>query len=103
MIDKGRKVLDEPMSTLRRQYDTRRLQVEPIDAQADLSVLQEIEGVESMRITAEGCDLRLVEGASPAVVMQRVAATVTPARLEVARIRLEDVFIRLVTERGEHT
>ena len=103
MIDKGRKVLDEPMSTLRRQYDTRRLQVEPMDPKAELSVLQRIEGVESMRITAEGCDLRLVEGASPAVVMQRVAATVTPARLEVARIRLEDVFIRLVTERGEHT
>lgn len=102
MIDKGRKVLDEPMSTLRRQYDTRRLHVEPMDPAADLSVLQQIEGVESMRATAEGCDLRLVEGASPAAVMQRVVAMIPPARLEVARIRLEDVFIRLVKDHGEH-
>ncbi len=102
MIDKGRKVLDEPMSTLRRQYDTRRLHVEPMDPAADLSVLQQIEGVESMRATAEGCDLRLVEGTSPAAVMQRVVAMIPPARLEVARIRLEDVFIRLVKDHGEH-
>ena len=102
MIDKGRKVLDEPMSMLRRQYDTRCLHVEPMDPAADLSVLQQIEGVESMRATAEGCDLRLVEGGSPAAVMQQVVAMVPPARLEVARIRLEDVFIRLVKDHGEH-
>jgi ABC-2 type transport system ATP-binding protein len=102
MIDKGRKVLDEPMSRLRRQYDTRCLHVEPMDPAANLSVLQTIEGVEAMRATAEGCDLRLVDGASPAAVMQRVAAIIPPARLEVARIRLEDVFIRLVTARGEN-
>ncbi|MEN9705915.1 MAG: hypothetical protein RLZZ393_1794 [Pseudomonadota bacterium] len=100
MIHKGRKVLDEPMSTLRRQYDLRRLHVEPLSADADLSALAGVEGVESIRPTAEGCELLLVSGAAPADVMQRVAACVPPARLEIARIRLEDVFIGLVTQEG---
>ena len=100
MIHKGRKVLDEPMSTLRRQYDLRRLQVEPLDAAADLSVLKDISGVESVQPTAEGCDLWLSPGAHPADVMQRVAMRVPPARLEIARIRLEDVFIGLVQQDG---
>jgi ABC-2 type transport system ATP-binding protein len=100
MIHKGRKVLDEPMSTLRRQYDLRRLHVEPLDAAADLSVLSTVEGVESLQPTTEGCDLWLASAATPAEVMQRVAARVPPARLEVARIRLEDVFIGLVQQDG---
>ena len=100
MIHKGRKVLDEPMSSLRRQYDLGRLHVEPVDPTADLAVLGAIEGVESVQHTAEGCDLRLNAGAAPAEVMQRVAARIAPARLEIARIRLEDVFIGLVQGEG---
>ncbi len=39
MIHKGRKVLDEPMAGLRRQFDTRTVLLEPLDPRADLSVL----------------------------------------------------------------
>jgi ABC-2 type transport system ATP-binding protein len=100
MIHKGRKVLDEPMSTLRRQYDLSRIHVEPLDAAADLSVLAGVEGVASLQRTAEGCDLQLAAGVRPETVMQQVAARVPPARIEIARIRLEDVFIGLVTQEG---
>lgn len=100
MIHKGRKVLDESMSTLRRQYDLRRIHVDPLDADADLAMLREVAGVESLQLTAEGCDLHLAVDVSPVEVMQRVAALVPPARLEIARIRLEDVFIGLVTGGG---
>ena len=35
--------------------------------------------------------------------MRTIAAAVAPARIELARVRLEDVFIRLVSEGGEAT
>ena len=46
----------------------------------------------------EGCQIRLSEGADPIDAMRSVASIVPPARIELARLRLEDVFIRLVTE-----
>ena len=98
MIHKGRKVLDEPMAGLRRQYDRGLMRFEPLDAGADLSALRLVPGVLEMRPVDGGCDLHLAPGADPAAVMREAAAAVAPSRLELARVRLEDVFIRLVGE-----
>jgi ABC-2 type transport system ATP-binding protein len=97
MIQKGRKVLDEPMAALRRQFDRRRIRFEPLDATADLRVLESIPGVERVQLTGEGCDIQLAAGTEPASAMRAIASRVAPARVELARIRLEDVFIRLVS------
>jgi ABC-2 type transport system ATP-binding protein len=97
MIQKGRKVLDEPMSGLRRNYDLRRIRCEPLDAGADLMVLKSVAGVERVRLTDEGCEIGLIAGTDPAGAIRAIAAVVAPARIELARIRLEDVFIRLVS------
>jgi ABC-2 type transport system ATP-binding protein len=97
MIHKGRKVLDEPMTGLRRQYDTRTIRLEPLDPAADLTALQSLPGVERLTLTAEGCEIGLVAGTDPASAIRSVASVVAPARIELARVRLEDVFIRLVT------
>src|SRR5687767_10183443 len=40
MIHKGRKVLDEPMAGLRRQYDTRTIRLEPLDPDANVAALR---------------------------------------------------------------
>jgi ABC-2 type transport system ATP-binding protein len=96
MIHKGRKVLDEPMSGLRRQYDTRTIRLEPLDATADLMALKSVPGVERVQLTDEGCDIGLASGTDPATAIRNLAGTVAPARIELARVRLEDVFIRLV-------
>jgi ABC-2 type transport system ATP-binding protein len=98
MIHHGRKVLDESMAGLRRQYDTRTIRLEPLDAAADLSVLRELAGAEYIRGDNESCEIRLRPGFEPVEAMRRIAALVPPARLELARITLEDVFVRLVTE-----
>ena len=98
MIHQGRKVLDEPMAGLRRQYDMQVVRFEPLDAQADLSPLQLLPGVIETKPMEGGCELRLAAGTDPAGVMRQIAAAVAPARLELARVRLEDVFIRLVGE-----
>jgi ABC-2 type transport system ATP-binding protein len=97
MIQKGRKVLDEPMSGLRRQYDVRRIRFEPLDAGADLMVLQSVAGVERVLLTDEGCDIGLTAGTDPAGAIRGIAALIAPARVELIRVRLEDVFIRLVS------
>jgi ABC-2 type transport system ATP-binding protein len=100
MIHKGRKVLDEPMSALRRQFDPRRIHFEPLDPGADLGALNAVEGVERVLRTDEGCDIGLAEGTDPATAMRSIVGLVAPARIEIVRVRLEDVFIRLVTEGG---
>lgn len=97
MIHQGRKVLDEPMAGLRRQFNPEVIQVEPLDPAADLKTLRLVSGVQQVRITDEGCEVHLIRGTDPAIVIREIAATVTPARIELARVRLEDVFIRLVT------
>jgi ABC-2 type transport system ATP-binding protein len=101
MIHRGRKVLDEPMSGLRRQYDRSVIHVEALDPAADLSVLRLLPGVRAMEPTTDGCVIRLGAGSDPAAMMAEIARAVPPARLEVERLRLEDVFIRLVAEGDE--
>jgi ABC-2 type transport system ATP-binding protein len=96
MIYKGRKVLDEPTSTLRRQYDRSRILFEPLDPAANVELLRSLPAVSSMRVASEGCDITLNSGADPAAAMRDIAVTIAPARLELARIRLEDIFVRLV-------
>ena len=96
MIHRGRKVLDEPMAGLRRQYDPRTIQVEPLDEGAPLQVLRQIPGVADVQLTADGCDVHLQPGADPTAAMRQIAAHVRVARLAMARLRLEDVFLRLV-------
>ena len=96
MIHKGRKVLDEPMSGLRRQYDTRTIRLEPLDSTTDLMALKSVAGVERVQLTDEGCDIGLAAGTDPAAAIRNIAGTVAPARIELARVRLEDVFIRIV-------
>jgi ABC-2 type transport system ATP-binding protein len=98
MIHQGRKVLDEPMAGLRRQFDLRTIHFEPMDPEADLGVLRAIRGVEAIVPTGEGCDVRLLAGTDPAAAMAAFAAAVPAVRIELARLRLEDVFVRLVAD-----
>jgi ABC-2 type transport system ATP-binding protein len=100
MIHKGRKVLDEPITGLRRRYDTRTILLEPLHDSDNLLSLQSVAGVERVRLTDEGCEIGLAAGCEPAAAMRALAAAIPLARLELARVRLEDVFIRLVTGGG---
>ena len=98
MIHQGQKVLDEPMAGLRRQFDPRTIRFEPLDPNASSAPLRTVPGVEGVETTGEGYTVRLAEGTDPAGVIARLAAAVAPARVELARLRLEDVFISIVSE-----
>src|SRR6202000_46762 len=80
MIHKGRKVLDEPMAGLRRQYDTRRILLEPLDPGANLLALQTLPCVESVKLNDHGCEVRLRVGMDPGDAVRAIAGLVAPAR-----------------------
>ena len=52
--------------------------------------------MERVQLTDEGCEIRLLAGTEPAAAIRNIAGTVAPARIELVRVRLEDVFIRIV-------
>jgi len=101
MIHEGRKVLDQPMAGLRRQFDPRRILFEPLRADADvagIAAMPDVSGIEAA--PGGGYTVTLVAGAEPSLAVARIAALVPPARIEIARLRLEDVFIRIVAGGG---
>jgi ABC-2 type transport system ATP-binding protein len=96
MIHKGRKVLDESMAKLRRRYDTSRVLFEPLDASVDSSLLRSVPGVAGVTAHDGEYELKLQAGADPAAVIREAAGRVVPARVEIARVRLEDMFVGIV-------
>jgi ABC-2 type transport system ATP-binding protein len=100
MIHRGRKVLDESVAALRQRYDPRTIYFEPLDPQADLSPIATIPDVEQFGAAGKTHEIVLRAGADPAIAVPRIAAAVAPARLELARPRLEDIFVQIVTEAG---
>ncbi len=101
MVHQGRKVLDEKLSTIRSQYDPRIIEFNPLDPNADVSVLTNLTGVDRVDRDDSGCKVLLAEGVNPAEMMHRIIDSITPARLELSRPRLEDIFIRLVSAKTD--
>jgi ABC-2 type transport system ATP-binding protein len=96
MIHQGQKVLDEKLATIRSQYDPRTIEFDPLDSNADVSTIAHLPGVERVDRDDSGYKAFLVEGANPTEMMHRLIDCVAPARLELSRPRLEDIFIQLV-------
>ena len=97
MLHHGRKVLDEDLSSIRRRHDPRALVFEPFDGDADVVALRRVDGVANITRTGRTYQIEMVHGSDPVRVMRDVAATVPPARLELHRPSLEDIFIEAVT------
>jgi ABC-2 type transport system ATP-binding protein len=101
MIHKGRKVLDEPMAKLRRRYDVSRVLFEPLAPQAgDAAALRDVPGVAAVAAHGAEYELRLAAGTDASAVIREATVRVQPARVEVARIRLEDTFVGIVKGEG---
>jgi ABC-2 type transport system ATP-binding protein len=96
MIHRGRKVLDEAVSSIRRRYDPRTIRFEPLDPAAGIGALRSLPEVERIEPSASGYAIRLAAGSDPGAAIRAMTALVTPALVEIARPALEDVFIALV-------
>jgi ABC-2 type transport system ATP-binding protein len=96
MIHRGDKVLDDRLSDIRARYVPRNVLFEPLDPDADVGSLSTLPGVERVHRDGREWDLTVAPGAAPASVIQRAAAAIPPARVELRRPTLEDVFISIV-------
>ena len=96
MVHEGRKVLDDDLAAIRGRYDPRSIRFEPLEADADTASLTAIPEVERVRHADRGAEVLLRDNADPAAAMRRMLDMLPAARIELARPRLEDIFIRLV-------
>ena len=98
MINEGEKVLDESLDEIRARYDPRLLLFEPLDPAADPAPLRAVPGVERIERADGRWEISLLEGSDPARAIRQIVSTMTPARVELHRPTLEDIFIQIVTE-----
>jgi ABC-2 type transport system ATP-binding protein len=101
MIHRGAKVLDDEIGAVRARFNPRALLFEPFDPDADVQVLASVPGIARLHKDGAAWTLGLTPDADLAPVIQRVAATLAPARLEVRRPTLEDVFVSIVAADAE--
>ncbi len=101
MIHRGDKVLDEGMAGVRARFDPRSLLFEPLDPAADVSRLSALPGVEGVRRDGACWEIGLAEGTDPASAIRAVASAIAPARVEIRRPTLEDVFVSIVSGSGK--
>ena len=100
MVHEGRKVLDADLDDIRGRYDPRSIRFEPLDPGADTTGLASVPGVERVRPDSQGLEILLAAGTDPASAMRRIMDATAAARIELARPRLEDVFVDLVAGGG---
>ncbi|AVP96297.1 hypothetical protein C7S18_03430 [Ahniella affigens] len=102
MLHQGRKVLDNSLDEIKRQEVVREILFEPLHAEsvvpAQLAAVPGIDGVEGKDRSYR---LKLVEGADLEQTVQALTRSVVPARLELVRPRLEDLFVSIVTGSGQ--
>jgi len=103
MLHKGRKVLDESLTGIRTHYDPRTIEFDPVEPGADVSPIAHLSGVTRVDRNDLGYRILLADGTDTAETMHRIIDAVKPARLELARPRLEDVFISIVSKEGGGT
>jgi ABC-2 type transport system ATP-binding protein len=97
MLHRGRKVLDESLSSIRQRHDPRALVFEPFNPADDVSALRTLAGVSGVTRDGGAYRIDLREGADSLSVLRTVAQTVPAVRLEMKKPSLEDIFIGLVS------
>ena len=102
MIHDGEKMLDDSVAEIRARHDPRQILFEPLDRDGDTELrLTSVAGVEAVERAEDGrFQVALVEGTEPAVAMRALVEAVVPARVELHRPTLEDVFVDIVASSG---
>jgi ABC-2 type transport system ATP-binding protein len=100
MINRGRKVLDDSLSTIRRQQDVRTVRFETLDPAGDVEPVRRLPYVLRLEQRSDGYEVLLADRTDPALAIGSIAAAVSVSRIELARPRLEDIFVRIVAESG---
>jgi ABC-2 type transport system ATP-binding protein len=97
MIHRGRKVLDDSLAAIRRQYDVRTIRVEPIRASVAMDAVRSLAFVAGLERSGDEYQVHLADRTDPTEAIRAITAVVPVARIELARPRLEDIFVRIVS------
>jgi ABC-2 type transport system ATP-binding protein len=95
MIHRGRKVIDDPVSSILRPRDARALTFEPLEPNADVAAVRALPDVETCTLVDGRYEVTLRPSADPALAMRAVVSAVPVARIELERPSLEDVFVSI--------
>jgi ABC-2 type transport system ATP-binding protein len=95
LINHGVKLLDDSVENLRRQFDPRTVLAVPLNGKVDLSGLPGVREVMPVG-NGRGFELHLEESADPQPVMQSVMDRGPMQSVELRRVTLEEIFVRLV-------
>ncbi len=105
LINRGEKILDASTREVTQRFSPRAVEIEPLaGVEAARIALESIRGIESVRTAEDGRTAVMIvdEHTDPHFVMGVALAAVPCRRIEIARVSLDDVFVRLVTEHGGH-
>jgi ABC-2 type transport system ATP-binding protein len=97
MIHDGRKVIDGTLHEIRARHDPRVVRFEPLDPAADVAPLRALREVSDVTRADGTWNVALREGSDLAAAMRGIVGAIPPARIEVHRPTLEDVFVATVT------
>ena len=100
MINNGDKVLDDTLTSIRRQFDPRTINLEPLDPEADGAPLEALPWVERVSRKNTDFSISLAPNTEPGAAIRDLVSTVPAAKVELRRPTLEDVFVQIVTESG---
>jgi ABC-type uncharacterized transport system ATPase subunit len=105
LINRGDKILDATVGDALTRFSPRGIDVEPvIDPEQACSALRQMPGVASAQWRSEASSIQVAidEGADAVSLLAAIAQSVPARRIEVARVSLDDVFVRLVEGHGGH-
>jgi ABC-2 type transport system ATP-binding protein len=96
MVHRGEKVLDDTLQGIRTRFDPQSLWFEPRRPQDDPSTLSSLDWVHSVRRDGSVWEVVPREEVDLAAAFGLLATAMPPARIELRRPTLEDVFIEIV-------
>lgn len=97
LINKGRKLLDATLAEIRHSFDPRTILAEPLDGAIDFNA---INGVRNAALHTDGRSYELETDGSvePQQVMQEILSLAPMRSVELRRLSLDEVFVRLVRQ-----
>ncbi|MCC5824310.1 MAG: ATP-binding cassette domain-containing protein [Phycisphaerales bacterium] len=101
MIHDGRKVLDDPVQTIRSRHKPTGVWFEPFEAiseEQSIDAVRGLPGIANVRRIDGKLEALLGEGVRPDEAVRLVASAASMASVDLHRPGLEDIFIQIVTD-----
>jgi ABC-2 type transport system ATP-binding protein len=97
LINRGRKLLDGPLSEVKRHHGANTV---ALAYEGDGAFLAALPGVKSVSDSGRFVEIRLAEGADPQLLLREATARLRVTRFEVIEPSLHDIFVEVVTAHG---